>query len=274
MNCKYCYEQDKTSSYEWDEIKALLDNIVKYNNNFSLEFLGGEPCLRIDLIEKTFHYLESIEGINVEHYMITTNGTIINDSLIELLKNNTKIGWTASMDGTKFANSLRITKQGYNSYDIVVENFKTLKKALDGDKNNQLGVHPVTHPYNIGYLNKSIEDLYNHGFRSFGIGTVESTLVIDKQYCEEFVKQHKILSDRIKNGEFPGISISLFNGLKPKSDSRHYIKDETGKTILETYGRAENDIKDSDGYKTDPSSSPIGDMIYNIREEVYNYHNK
>lgn len=28
MNCTYCYEQDKTSTYTWDEIKGVLDGIV------------------------------------------------------------------------------------------------------------------------------------------------------------------------------------------------------------------------------------------------------
>jgi len=272
MDCVYCYEKDKTSTYTWTEIKDLIDNIVLYNKEFTLEFLGGEPCLRIDLIKQTFDYLESMKDVNVHHYAITTNGTIVNQDLIDLLKKNQKMTWTASMDGCKFANCLRITKDGHNSYDIVVKNFKTLRDALGNDK--QLGVHPVTHPYNIGYFMQSIEDLYNTGFRKFGIGTVESTIRIDQQYCDEFIKQHKILSDKIKNGDFPGISIGLFEGLKPKTDGRYYIKDKSGKTILETYGRAENDIKDSEQYKTPSASSDLGTMIYDIREAVYNYHNK
>ena len=168
-------------------------------------------------------------------------------------------------------NLLRTMKTGHNSYDTVIKNFTTLKEKLG--HSDQLGCHLVTHPYNIGYFVDGIKDLYDKGFRRMGIGTIESTITIDGLYCKEFIRQHKMLSDRMKAGEFPGLSIDLFNGIKPKSDGRHYIKDASGRTLLETYGRSDGDIKDSEEYKAECASSPLGDMIYNIREEVYRYHN-
>lgn len=272
MKCIYCYEKDKTSEYEWDDIKVILDNIIKYNTHFKLEFLGGEPCLRIDLIKQTIEYLESIDQISVDSYYITTNGTIVTDELIGLInKYKNKLYWSASLDGTKLMNSMRIMKTGDNSYDTVVKN---IKKLLNSTSNRNISVHFVTHHYNIGYLNLGIDNLYKLGVRNFGIGTIESTMIIDDYYCNEFVKQLNFLSDRIKiKNEFPNINVDVLNNLKPKSDQRHYIRDSSGKTLLETYGRANNDIKDSEDYKTSPSSSPIGDLIYNIREKVYKYHN-
>jgi len=271
-NCAYCYEKDKSSIYEWSDIKQLLDDIIKYNKHFSLEFLGGEPCLRIDLIENTVKYLKS-KPIHVEKFFITTNGTVINDELVTILKENSNVHWAMSIDGHKFMNCLRVFKDGTNTYDKAIENFKTLHKELNNDQNKQLSVHMVTHPFNIAYFNEGVNDLYAHGLRGFGIGTVESTLVIDEIYCNEYVKQLCHLSDRIKKGELPGINVGVLEYLKPKSDERHYIKDATGKTILETYGRVKDDIKDTKKYKTKPSSSSLGYMIYNIREKVYNYHN-
>lgn len=270
MACRYCYETDKTSIYEWDEIKVILDNIIKHNDHFNLEFLGGEPCLRIDLIRNVVEYLSAINHVNVEQFHITTNGTIINDDLISLMKKYENVNYTTSMDGTPLMNCLRIMKTGYNSHDIAVENLKVMLKEFDSET---ISIHMVTHPFNIGYYNEGITHLYDIGIRSFGIGTIESTIIIDEDYCSTFIKQNKILSDRIKRGELPGIRIGLFESLKPKSDSRHYIKDKTGRTLLETYGRKEDDIKDSDEYKTPPAGSPLGDMIYKIRETVYNYHN-
>ncbi|MBK7107475.1 MAG: radical SAM protein [Ignavibacteriae bacterium] len=269
MECVYCYEKDKTSVYNWDDIKQLLDNIIKYNKHFNLEFLGGEPCLRMDLIEQTIDYLNSFSDVTVNSFGITTNGTIIDDTLIKLLEIHDNVSWNASLDGNRIMNSLRITKTGVNSHDIVLENFKKLLEI----KPNKIGIHLVTHPFNIGYLNDGIKHLYKHGVRRFGIGTVETTIVIDDDYCISFINQCKKLSDKIKNGEYPGISIDIFNYLKPKTDGRHYIKDKEGKTILETYGRAYDDIKDSEEFKTPSASSNLGTTIYDIRETVYNYHN-
>ena len=44
------------------------------------------------------------------------------------------------------------------------------------------------------------------------------------------------------NGNYPGLSISLFNWVKPYEDVRTYIKDESGKTIGESYGRSGEDV--------------------------------
>jgi len=275
LNCTYCYEKDKTSTYTWDEIRILLDNITLHNKDFTLEFLGGEPCLRIDLIEMVVKYLNGMDGLNVG-YVITTNGTIINDKLIQLLQNNPyALHWAASIDGHQFGNFMRVDKQGKNSYDRVIQNFHTLYNELNGDRYQQLSCHLVSHPYNIGYLYEGIVNLYHQGFRRFGIGTIESTIIIDEMYCNEFILQLKTLSDTIHNSDLlEGISIDLFNYVKPRSDRRFYIKDKTGKTILETYGRVDNDIKDTPQYKADPSTSNISDMICDIREAVYNYHNR
>jgi len=274
MQCLYCYETDKTSTYTWEDIKKLIDEIVKHNKHFNLEFLGGEPCLRTDLIHDVIEYIKSMGDIIVDSFAITTNGTIVDIRLIDLLMKNRNVGWYASIDGNKFMNSLRLTKKRVNSYDAVIANFKILKEHLNGDTHNQLGAHLVTHPYNIGYFNEGITDLYNQGFRNFGIGTVESTMKIDEAYCDEFIKQHAILSDRMKSGELPGISIGLFEGVKSSSDSRHYIRDDTGKVILETYGRANDDIKDTEQFKTAPATSSLGTLIYDLRKTVYDYHNK
>jgi len=273
MRCMYCYEKDKTSTYTWDEIKVLLDDIVAHNKHFNLEFLGGEPCLRTDLIAKTIEYLNGMDDVEVGSYFITTNGTIVNDELISILKTNDNVSWSASIDGHKFGNFMRIMKSGHNSYDIVVANMKRLKDALGEKAEKCISCHLVTHPYNIGYLADGIKSLYDEGFRNFGIGTIESTMIIDNAYCKEFILQHRILSNMVIDGKLPGIMIGLFEGVKPESDERHYIKDDSGKVILETYGRVENDIKDTDKYKTSPSTSLVSDKINGIRFEAYQYHN-
>jgi len=269
MQCKYCYETDKTSEYTWDEIKYTLDNIIKYNKEFNLEFLGGEPCLEPEYIRRTVEYLTHL-GINI-NYTITTNGTILSDDLIELLKEYPNISWAASMDGNRFMNCLRVTKDGYNSYNLVISNHKKLESIIDI---NRIHIHMVTHPFNISFFVKGIEDLYSNGIRNIGVGTVETTIKIGREYCLEFIKQHDILSENYINNKYPGLSISSFEYLKPRNDKRYYIKDENNKTILETYGRVENDIKDSVEFKSNPSTSDLGDTIVNLREIVYLRHQK
>lgn len=270
-DCKYCYETDKTSKYSWEEIKELLDNIVKYNKEFSIEFLGGEPLLAFNYIKQTYEYLENMDDVNVHSYCITTNGTILNDEIINFLKENKKVAWAASMDGTLFMNCLRITKDGYNTYHKVIENYKKLKKEID---ENQITFHMVTHPYNIGYLSQGIDHFYNLGIRHIGVGTIESTIIIGKEYCERFISELDIVSQKIINNEYKDLSIDLFNNYKPRTDKRHYIYGKDGKVIGESYGRKENDIVSSNDVNAKFVSSNLGTLIEDIREVVYKNHQK
>ena len=271
MRCLYCYERDKTSTYSWDEVKALIDNIVEHNRDgeFTVEYLGGEPMLAFDLIRKATSYLEEIAGVEVHSYDITTNGTIAHDELIAFMRWNPKVSFHASMDGTKFMNSLRITKGGVNSHDLVMQNLDTLAAhGLAG----RTSVHMVTHPYNVAYLARGVDHLYSQGIRCIGVGTVESTIRIGKEYCDRFVSELDAVSERIHQGHYPGLFVDVLHSLKPLSDTRHYIRDGSGKIIAETYGRTRGDITQTSVYNSAATSSPIGDLITDLRETVYHRH--
>lgn len=272
MNCAYCYEQDKISKYTWEEVKVLIDNIIKYNKDkeFEIEYLGGEPLLAFEIIEKATEYLENQKSVKVRSYAITTNGTILNNEIIEWLKNNKKVYWSASIDGTKWMNQLRVFKDsGMNSHDVVLKNHEILEKEIGI---NRIGVHMVIHPYNVGYLSQGIRHLYRNGIRNIGVGTVESTIIIDDEYCDRFVKELNIISLGICGGLYTDLNIDVVSFLKPKTDTRYYIKDKKGKIIAESYGRTDNDITKTDVYNSIATQSQIGCMIEDIREKVYYNH--
>lgn len=270
-----CYERDKTSTYTWDEIKELIDNIVEYNveKEFDIEYLGGEPLLAFDLIKKATAYMKSLKNVKIRHYGITTNGTILNDEIVQFLKENEDVSWNASMDGNEFMNQLRVFKDtGINSHDVVMANHKRLAEEIGV---NRISIHMVTHPYNIGYLSKGIDHLYINGVRNIGIGTIESTIIIGKEYTDRFIKELDIVSEKICSGEYPDLNIDVLNHLKPRSDVRHYIRDSVGKVIAETYGRSKSDItqqNEETNYNAVAVGSQIGTLIQDIREIVYMNH--
>jgi sulfatase maturation enzyme AslB (radical SAM superfamily) len=274
--CKYCYEQDKTSTYTWEEVKETLDNIIKFrtSDSFGIEFLGGEPMMAWDNIRNTVIYVTNeYPNLDVD-FTITTNGTIINNELIDMLKTE-RVHFAISMDGHPLANMFRVFKgTGTNTYNTVVRNIEALHKAGIYD----LGVHITTHPWNIGYLNSSIDDLYKLGIREFGIGTVESVVPLLPPYIERFNYEMDLLSQRICNGEFEEpISVDLFNWVKPKEDVRSYIRDASGKVVAESYGRSGDDISHQDGlYDINrcDNETETSNIIYDIRSRAYNTHHE
>lgn len=267
--CVYCYEQDKTSRYEWEEIKYLLDQILEYApKEFGIEFLGGEPMLRFDLIKKVIDYVPQ-----AQQFGITTNGTVYHPDLADLMKSNPKVNWSVSIDGHPIANMLRVDKAGNNTHDAVLLNYMQLKEAgVDGD---QLSYHITAHPYNVGYLSSSIKYLYNIGLRHGAAGIVESTMGIDDDFFRRYEEEMREVSRMIYD-DYPDMRIHELNSLKPKEDVRHYIRDTSGKVVGESYGRGGDDItkQNVEGLTPTAASGPMSERIYEVRERVYLYHNR
>ena len=269
MRCLYCYEKDKTSTYTREETLDLCKQIADNNKDarFGIEFLGGEPMLAWDLIQAAYEFFESYCTDRVRDYVITTNGTILTDEQAEYLSHNPKIVYAVSMDGTKWANQCRILKDGRNSYDLCVAN---IQKAWN--HHIPVCVHMVTHHYNVANLYDSIVHLYDLGVHHIGVGTIETTRQIDMSYCDRFVYEMNRVSEDIINGRLAGLHVDILDQLKPKNDVRTYIKDETGKTIGETYGRSKDDITSKDVYRSIRTTSPVEDLIYGLRDCVYQNH--
>lgn len=269
MACLYCYEKDKTSTYKIEEIIQLCKNILKYSNGkeFGIEFLGGEPMLAWEYIKDIYSFFELKAPDQVRDYVITTNGTILTDEQLAFLKANPKIIYAVSLDGHKWSNQMRLYKNGKNSYDDVVENLERARAVLDSEN---IFVHMVTHHYNVAFLSDSIKHLYKLGIKNIGIGTVESTMVIDIHYCDRFVTECNKVMDWMFKEKIKDLYIDIFEGLKPKNDVRTYIKDDAGKVIGETYGRNTSDITAENVYNSIQTTSEVADMIYCLRECVYN----
>lgn len=273
MKCLYCYEKDKLSTYLWSEIEKLIDNIILNNteDKYSVEFLGGEPLLEFEYVRDAIAYFKSNDPDHVDHFIITSNGTILTDAIIDLLKANEEVFYSVSLDGTKTMNQLRtMVSTGENSYDRVIANIERALLELSADR---LGVHMVIHPFNVSSLRDGIHHLYDKGVRHIGVGTVESTIEIDSVYARRFTRELAFVSEEMSKGELPGVHIDLFDYLKPQADVRKYIKDPvTGKVLGESYGRAAGDITTIDEYDTVSTSSAMGDFIYKLRETVYLNH--
>ena len=280
MKCLYCYESDKESTFTWEETKERIDKIIENSssNKFHLEFLGGEPMLAWDLIKKIYEYIEIeyYEKVFVNYYGLTNNGTILTEEQLDYLSKNKRITYAISLDGTKAANQFRIMKKdNSNSYDIVVNNIKRLI-----EKDVSINVHLVVHPYNVSYLEESIFHLYNDlGVKSIGVGTIESTMYIDEDFMNEFIRQMDNVSKRMIDENLLDIlHIDILNYVKPKEDVRTYIYDkETGRIIAESYGRIENKYENDDSViirKCGFQEGTDGELIYKMRLTSYKNHRR
>ena len=184
LACKYCYLIGK-NSYErmnWDIAKKAIDYILSDTENFpddcvQFEFIGGEPFLEIDLIDKICDYLK-IEMYKLNHkwfndyiFMITTNGLNYNSEKVQkfIAKNITHLEICVTIDGTEKKHDInRIYKgNGKGSYKDVVKNIPLWLSQFDG-------IHTkvtISHE-DIPYIKESVIHLYNLGIRGVLINCV------------------------------------------------------------------------------------------------------
>lgn len=226
MDCKYCYETDKTTVFTWEQIKENIDTLIRLrqDDEFLIEFLGGEPLMAWDLLVMSYEYLESNSDFEIPYYLITTNGTIIGNNIIKYLQANPKLYIQISMDGNRWANQLRVLKHSRkNSYEYALENMKKFQ-----DAGITTSVNMVIHPYNVYVLNKSIDELYALNIRYIYPGIVENMFELDHDFCEKYISEFEILSKRIIAGELPGLNVKLLNLNPPNKTIRVFMTDDYG----------------------------------------------
>lgn len=75
-------KKELSLTYNFSQIDGILDEVVQLKETF----FGGEPLLNKEVFLYSLEYIESLlEGTGViPTYAITTNGTLINDELIQI----------------------------------------------------------------------------------------------------------------------------------------------------------------------------------------------
>ncbi len=108
LNCTYCYEKFKNGAKRMDtalakEIILKEIEIVKNNERFEeleVDFMGGEPLLRFDLIKEIVEWLET--GVCPIPFVCfaTTNGTLLTPQMKDWFREHRKFACLgASYDG-------------------------------------------------------------------------------------------------------------------------------------------------------------------------------
>jgi radical SAM additional 4Fe4S-binding domain len=95
-------------------------------------FFGGEPLMNFPLIENILDYCTDIcrkEDKKI-HFTMTTNGTILNDRILERIKRH-KIGILVSLDGPEeIHDRYRKFRNGKGTFKVIAENVKLMSQFI------------------------------------------------------------------------------------------------------------------------------------------------
>lgn len=141
LACKYCYLVGKNEKERmpWDVAKSAIDYILDHETDFKEEsviwdFIGGEPFLEIDLIDRICDYLKvemyrrNHHWFNSYRFSFSTNGINYDSEKVQryILKNREHLSIGITIDGTKEKHDLNRIWKGYGaekgSYEDVVRN--------------------------------------------------------------------------------------------------------------------------------------------------------
>lgn len=235
LACKYCYLVGKNTKerMSWDIAKKAIDYVLNNPSDFPessvvWDFIGGEPFLEIDLIDRICDYIKT-ELFRLNHhwfnsyrFSFSTNGINYNSEKVQnfIEKNKEHLSIGITIDGTQKKHDLnRIwkTKDMENgispspedekgSYQDVVSNIPLWLRQFP-----HAGTKVTISSADIQYIKESVLHLYSLGIHEVNINCVfedvwnaGDDLLFEQQLME--------LADAIIDGEYyKNFSCSFFS---------------------------------------------------------------
>lgn len=186
LACKYCYLVGKNEKerMSWSVAKAAIDYILDRENdpNFAYEsvaweFIGGEPFLEIDLIDKICDYIKTEmyrrnhHWFNSYRFSFSTNGINYNSEKVQnfIAKNKDHLSIGITIDGTERKHDLnRVYKNSERgSYKDVVRNIPLWMEQFPN-----AGTKVTISSADIPYICESVLHLYDLGIHVVNINCV------------------------------------------------------------------------------------------------------
>jgi len=183
LACKYCYLVGKNSKNKmsFEVAKKTIDYLLDHKSLFPspsviFDFIGGEPFLEIQLIDKICDYFK-ISAFEKDHpwfesyrFSFSTNGILYDSPEVQkyIEKNRMHLSIGISIDGTKRKHDLqRIYPNGKGSYNDVIKNIPLWISQFP-DASTKVTISRD----DIPYIKESVLHLWELGIKSVNINVV------------------------------------------------------------------------------------------------------
>ena len=210
LACTYCYQINKgvrrmSEEVAYKFVDMLLDEdktgdyVNPHNSPFIiLEFIGGEPFLEVELIDKTLAYWQK-RTMELNHpwatrYMVSicSNGVLYRTDEVQrfIQKHRNHLSLSVTLDGTKeLHDSCRIFPDGRGSYDVASDAcLDLIEKGFD------VGSKITIAPGNITYVNEALQHMVNFGYTEINANCVYEEGWTE-EHATELYKQMNMFSD-------------------------------------------------------------------------------
>jgi uncharacterized protein len=183
LRCKYCYlaGKNKTRKMDFEVARATIDYLLREREQFReraviWDFIGGEPFLEVDLIDRISDYAK-LKMYETGHpwfenyrFSFSTNGLLYGKDKVQryIAKNRRHISIGISIDGTRRKHDAqRVFPNGKGSYDRVVRAIPLWLKQFPEAATKATISHD-----DIPYIKESVAHLFDLGIRNINMNVV------------------------------------------------------------------------------------------------------
>lgn len=212
LRCKYCYicGKNQFNVMSFETAKKAIDYVLSrsdvYNEkSVTWDFIGGEPFLEIDLIDKICDYIK-LRTYELSHpwfdnyrFSFSTNGLLYRSDAVQrfIKKNLAHLSVSVSLDGNKEKHDAqRIFPDGRGSYDAVLKAIPLWLEQFP-----QGGVKATIGRDDLKYVKDSVLHLYELGITQVNMNTIYEDVWQDGD-DELFEEQLRELADVIIEKEW------------------------------------------------------------------------
>jgi uncharacterized protein len=182
-----------------DYMQGLWESSLSqsHNNAMYLSFYGGEPLLNMSFIKAIVDYSKRIKNKNRKIlYSMTTNGLLLNKYMDFLVDNEFSL--LISLDGDEYNNSYRISKNGKESYNNIIDNVELIRIKYPDYFNIKVNFNAVLHNRN------SVAAITDYFKKRYGkvpsIGALND-MGIRPEMQDEFLKMYRNSVDSLMLSE-------------------------------------------------------------------------
>ena len=185
LACKYCYLVGKNTKerMSWEVAKKAIDYILDNESDFPEEsvvwdFIGGEPFLEIDLIDRICDYIKTElfrrnhHWFNSFRFSFSTNGINYHEEKIQnyIRKNRSHLSIGITIDGTEKKHDMNRIYKGkkeVGSYKDVVRNIPLWLSQFPS-----AGTKVTISSPDIPFISESVLHLFSLGIQNVNINCV------------------------------------------------------------------------------------------------------
>ncbi|MCA9670443.1 MAG: radical SAM peptide maturase, CXXX-repeat target family [Myxococcales bacterium] len=222
FRCSYCYLVDKKAHRRmpFETARDVIDYLLTHRELFpepriNWDFIGGEPLLEIDTIERIIDYAQ-LRAYELDHpwfgraiYSLTTNGTLYGTPRVQRLieRYRDMLSITISIDGPEHVHDIaRVDREGRGTYQQVVRNIPLWLEQWPDASTKVTIAHE-----NLRYLSESILHLMDLGIREVNANVVFEDVWHDGDDLLLEAQLDELGREMIARGLWRNHSCSFFN---------------------------------------------------------------